>query len=107
MFRAAHILYAQVGVYKCPNTFMKIVVSRATFYDFQRVITFASDFEKIRYSSFRVSIFPLYLFKFALPFLALCTCNRFVIRYFELRKIYYLYVYVCPWSARGNCIGNE
>lgn len=80
---------------------MKIVVSRATFHDFQRVITFASDFEKIRYSSFRVSIFPLYLFKFALPFLTLCTCNRFVIiRYFELRKIYNLYVYVSVVSSR-------
>lgn len=79
---------------------MKIVVSRAVFYDFQRVITFASDFEKIRYSSFRVSISPLYLFKFALPFLTLCTCNRFVIRHFELRKIYNLYVYMFVISSR-------
>lgn len=77
---------------------MKIVVSRAVFYDFQRVITFAS--EKIRYSSFRVSISPLYLFKFALPFLTLCTCNRFVIRHFELRKIYNLYVYMSVISSR-------
>lgn len=74
------------GVYKCPNTLVKIVVSRASFYDFQRVISFASDFEKIRYSSFRVSIFPLYLFKFALPFLTLCTCNRLVASLFPTSR---------------------
>lgn len=66
----------------------------------------ASDFEKIRYSSFRASIFSLYLFKFALPFLTLCTCNRFVIRYIDLRKIYNLHVYmsvVLCYSSKVRC----